>query len=206
MTKDYLNYLNLKQIILLKGHAFFIGNMNLNFVGIRTKNRIADNFDDFFCVLWQELNSIGNLESKILVFDEFTTDPGIYYLKNKLLNPNGCAIMVPGQYRGLWKIGMHGHNKPYKAFCQVGKVQVYRDRNKDNTLDGDASTIQESSALGINLHHGYDSNNVGNNSAGCQVFKHDEDLKTVLDLFEKSIPYNGERITYTLLTENDFIK
>ena len=188
-----------KEVLLKKNYPFYIGEMNLNLVGIRTNNTKADNYDDFFCLLFEE-----NGTKKLWICNEFTTDPGIYYLQKKLLNPNGCAIMVPGHYKSLWTIGLHGHTIPYKAFVQIGRVQVYRDRNKDNILDFDKNTIQTSSGLGINLHHGYDSKNVGPNSAGCQVFKHKSDLNTLLEKAEKSAKLYGKKFSYSLLTENDF--
>lgn len=197
MTKDDLTYDIIKNVVIKKGYKFFTAEMDMNFIGIRSKNYIADNYDDFFCMLWIE-----DGKKRCWINDKFTTDPGIYYLQKKLLNANGCAIMVPGQYRGYWKLGFHNG---YEAFQQVTKADFYRDRNRDNILDGDASTI-EHSIIGANMHHGYDSKNVSANSAGCQVHKHDEDLNYVIKEFKRTIPYHGDRVTYTLLTENDFTK
>lgn len=199
MKSSDLSFDIVKSTILKKGYPFFTGEMNLNFVGIRTSNVKADSFDDFFCLLWEEGGA-----RRIWICNNFTTDPGIYYLKTKLLNPDGCAIMVPGHYKSLWTTGMHGYKSPYKAFVQVGKVQVYRDKNKDDILDLDPATIQSSSGLGINLHHGFDSTNVGPNSAGCQVFKNDDDLAFLLDRAEKSARFYGRKYSYTLLEETDF--
>ena len=188
-----------KEVLLKKNYPFYIGEMNLNFVGIRTSNTKADNFDDFFCLLWKEKG-----EKRFWICDEFTTDPGLYYLQKKLLNPKGCAIMVPSHYKSLWTIGLHGNHNPYRAFVQIGKVKVYRDRDKDEVLDLDPATIQESAYLGINLHHGFDSKLVGPNSAGCQVFKHDKDLNFLLTLADKSSKFYGKKFSYSLLEEKDF--
>lgn len=193
-----LTYNTVREAILKKGYSFFTGELNINLVGIRTSSRKADNFDDYFCLVWQE-----NGFEKILVLDEFTTDPGIYYLQTKLLNPNGCAILKPGQYKGVWQIGKH--NGKYKAFVQTGNaITVYRDRDKDNILEEDPKTL-ETGYFGINGHHGYDAIHVGPNSAGCQVFRHDEDLNQILLIAEKSAAKYGNKFTYTLIEEKDLI-
>jgi hypothetical protein len=70
-------------------------------------------------------------------------------------------------------------------------------------LDFDPST-EDSGFFGINLHHGYSSSNVNNNSAGCQVLRHKEHLNSLLDIAEISVKKYGDKITYTLLTEEDF--
>jgi hypothetical protein len=77
---------------------------------------------------------------------KITTDPG----KKAMLqyhNPNGVARVVPGQYRGLWAVGLH--QGKYEALRQVKPVKVYRDKNKD--MNFDETTIQEG-IFGINCH------------------------------------------------------
>lgn len=187
-------YESIKKSVEKLGYSFFTGDYNINLIGVRTKNRIADNFDDYMVIAYQK-----GKENIIEVFDEFTTDPGIYYLKEKLLNPNGCAIAKPGQYKGLWQIGVH--NGKYTALIQTGnKITVYRDRDKDDILEEDPST-EQSGYFGINCHHGYDSGKVRNHSAGCQVFKHKKDLERLLDIAFQSRKAYGNKFTYTLLTE-----
>lgn len=199
MKKEDLTYDVVKKVIIDNGYKFFTGELNINMVGIRSNNRTVDNYDDFFCVLYQEGG-----KNMIWVNDQFTTDPGIYYMTKKLLNPKGCGILAPGQYRGVWKIGKHGKNQ-YEAFVQTGnKVRLYRDRNMDNVLDFDPSTIEEG-FFGVNQHHGYDSVNVGPNSAACQVHKMKKDLAYSLSLAKKNIANgHGDSFTYTLLTEDQF--
>lgn len=192
-----ITYDNLQDILKGKGMLFFTGHMNLNLIGIRTMNRNINNFDDKFCMAWED-----NGEKKLFVNNDFTTDPGIYYLQKELLSPKGCAILVPGQYRGLWKIGFH--RGKYKALVQDKPCSVYRDRNKDNYLDFDSSTI-ETGMFGINKHHGYESAVVNNNSAACQVDRYKKDLDFSLSVAKKSVSLYGENITYTLITSNDFI-
>ena len=190
-----LTYDIIKKILQSKKYNFFEGELNLNMVGIRTNNRKIDNWDDYFCLVYQE-----NGQDKIFIDDQFTTDPGITYMQKKLLNPKGCSILVPGQYKGMWTIGLH-QNK-YEAFVQKNPCSVYRDRNLNNYLDFDPTTI-DTGIFGINQHHGYDSKNVGPNSAGCQVHKSIKTLKQILDIAKKSVPLHGPTFTYTLLEESD---
>lgn len=196
MKKEDLTYNKVKTAVEKAGFKFFSGEMNINMIGIRSKNRQVDNWDDFFVLCWQE-----GKKNMIWVNDQFTTDPGIYYMQHKLLNPKGCAAMVPGQYRGLWKIGKHGKNQ-YEAFVQTGgKVKVYRDRDKDNILECDDKSIDQG-FFGINQHHGYDSGKVGQNSAGCQVHRYKKDLAYVLSMAKKNtLAGNGDSFSYTLLQE-----
>lgn len=195
MTASDLTYNKVKQAIIKAGFKFFIGEFNINMVGIRTRNRKVDNWDDFFCILWQEGG-----QNKIWVNDQFTTDPGIYYMQTKLLNPSGCGILARGQYRGVWKIGKHLGK--YEAFLQLGcEVSAYRDRNKDNIMDFDVNTLK-SGWYGCNQHHGYDTVKVNNNSALCQVHRYKKDLVTSLLLAKKNIANgHGDSFTYTLLEE-----
>jgi hypothetical protein len=196
MIKSDLSYNKVKTAVEKAGFKFFIGSLNLNMIGIRSKNRQVDNWDDFFVLCWQEGG-----KNMIWVDDQFTTDPGFYYMTQKLLNPAGCGILARGQYKGVWKIGPHGKNK-YEAFVQTGnKVKLYRDRDKDNILEFDPKSIQEG-YFGVNQHHGYDSGKVGPNSAACQVHRYKKDLAYVLSMAKKNIAAGwGDSFTYTLLEE-----
>jgi hypothetical protein len=197
MKKTDFTYEKVKKAVEKAGFKFFTRVNDLNMIGVRTKNRTVDNWDDFFLLLWVDENN----KKQIWINDQFTTDPGIYYMQKKLLNPKGCAILARGQYRGVWKIGTHGKNK-YEAFVQTGnKVKVYRDRNKNNFMDFDPNSLEEG-YFGINQHHGYDSAKVGPNSAGCQVHRYKKDLAFVLSMAKKQIKAGiGDSFTYTLLEE-----
>jgi len=191
-------YSSIKNTIVSKGYDFFNGEYDLNLVGIRSPTRIVGAWDDTFCVLYKDEQG----EEQIFKSEHFTTDPGDYYMTKELLSDDGCAIVTPGQHKGVWKIGLH-RNK-YKALIQVGaEISVYRDDNLDTTLDMNPSTIQ-TGWFGINLHHGYGSATVGRNSAGCQVFRDEADLLKVLDLAEKQVASgHGGTFSYTLLDEED---
>ena len=131
------------QAVQSKGFKVFTdGDYNLNITGIRSPERVANAFDDRLCVTYK-LNDMWNTETF-----EITTDPGSPYLL-KPINNYGCAILVPGQYRGAYSIGKH--RGQYLALIQTGKVKVFRDNDRDNILDMDPETIQDG-YFGINIH------------------------------------------------------
>ena len=79
-------------------------------------------------------------------------------------------------------------------FLEIGASgNVY---NKDDILNMD---VIDKGMFGINLHHGYNSALVFNNSAGCQVLKNPTDLTKVLDLCKLHQAVYGRGINYTLL-------
>ena len=120
----------IKDAVIKKGYKWFeSGNYNLNIVGVRnseTDNVVTNKFDDCLTLSY---NVDG--EEKFHCF-EATTDPGTHWEQN-LLNKDGVAILVPGQYRGSHKIGLHGGK--YEALRQQKSVRVYRDKNKDGVYD-----------------------------------------------------------------------
>ena len=195
---------NIKKVLKNKGYAFFTTDRpyNLNLIGVRSINPRANTFDDTLIVIYSDKSGkIYNLQFDI------TTDPGAYWLKHPQ-NHKGTAILVPNQYRGVWKI--RKHQGKYNALCQRYNIpiKVYRDRNRDDILDYDPATIDEG-VFGINLHHSNyytESYQVDKWSAGCQVFKRIKDFNKVMQLAKKSKKIYGNSFTYTLLDERDFIK
>lgn len=137
-----------------------------------------------------------------------TTDPGEKYLVHPL-NKKGTAILVPNQYRGVYKIDTHArHNTKFahEALCQRGNtVKVWRDGNRDKILDHDPETLDEG-WFGINIHRSKtgEADYVGSYSAGCQVFKNGTDFRLFLDAVKRSAKLYGNSFTYTLLEEKDF--
>ena len=176
-------------------------NFNLNLVGIRSDNRKADGFDDWFTCFW--VTPDGNWMSYVWAW---TTDPGRYFLTKKLLNPKGCAILAPGQYHGAYKIGYH--RGQYKALVQRGAaVNVYRDKDRDMMLD--ASGPIHRGFYGINIHRpsknvSVNAARVGRTSAGCQVSQRGADHVQLMQLAEKAEAAFGNSFTYTLITEATF--
>ncbi|MDB4343509.1 hypothetical protein OAA15_00650 [bacterium] len=175
------------------------GNYNLNIVGIRnmdTNYQITDKFDDLLTISYKidELWYIHKFSA--------TTDPGKYWTEN-LINPNGAAILVPGQYKGAYKIGMH--QGKYKALKQSKPVRVFRDDNRDECFDLDDNRIQEG-IFGINIHRASSyttSTQIGKWSAGCQVIANNKNFDKLMDLASKSSTLWGDSFTYTLITSHD---
>ena len=176
------------------GHAVFTeGIYNLNIVGIRTKESNANEFDDRICVVFRdELGWITRTWP-------CTTDPGQYWRDNPS-NVLGTAILVPGQYRGVYKIGKH--RGQYAALVQRGSaVRVYRDAHKDEILDHDPESIEEG-YFGINIHKaGQNSTQVNKWSAGCQVFANQDDFEEFMSICYAARNKWGDGFSYTLIDE-----
>ena len=188
----------LQSIIEAKGYAFFTeGDYNVNIIGIRNPNQIANSFDDSLICAYKVFGEW------IIKEWQITTDAGRYWLKNPM-NSKGTAILVPNQYRSVYKIDLHLGK--YEALCQRnGKVEVWRDDNKDQILDFNDST-KEWGYFGINIHRSNPNNEskvVEKWSAGCQVFKKINDFFEFMDICNKAKNIWGNSFTYTLIKEED---
>lgn len=177
---------------------FTSGKYNLNIIGVRASGKtITNKFDDILVVTYKDEKGAWQRHCYSI-----TTDPGAYYMTH-LCSSKGCAIMVEGQYRGLWKIGYH--KGQYKALVQNKPVAVYRDRNKDEIYDYNPQTV-DNGIFGINLHRSgkTESVQVDKWSAGCQVFASAMKFNEFLKLCDKQVACKmGETFTYTLLSEDD---
>lgn len=160
-----------KSVMEKKGYAFFSnGIFNVNIIGIRSKEAKSNKFDDTMLLIYKNKKKEWEVQSSVI-----TTDPGEKYLVHPM-NKKGTAILVPNQYRGVYKVDIHArHNSKFahEALCQRGNVlKVWRDGNRDKILDHDAETIDEG-WFGINIHRSKvgEASYVGSYSAGCQVLK-----------------------------------
>ena len=186
-----------------KGYAFFgLENKaayNVNIIGVRSDEDIFNEFDDALVVIYRDTKKNWEVRSYSI-----TTDPGRIWME-KPMNSKGCAILVPDQYRGVYKIDGHGKTR-YEALCQRGgEVSVYRDANLNHEHDRDAGTITTGN-YGINIHRSRSTGEaelVENYSAGCQVFKNTTDFKDFMKLVNKSADKFGNSFTYSLLNEGD---
>jgi hypothetical protein len=192
-----LSYGSLKRAMAGKGYAFFVGEYNLNLIGVRSADLAANTFNDFLCAAF-ELR--GN---QVVLAFEATTDPGVYYRENPA-NVAGTAILVPGQYRGMWQLGLH--QGAYAALVQRGKCKVYRDRNRDQVLDVGDDVPTSKGFFGINCHR---ANAVRRSvlvdrwSAGCQVLACPQEFDLLMATARKSAQRYGNVFSYTLLEEQD---
>lgn len=198
LQTKYSKY-NFEKLFKEKGYAWFTkGNYNLNIIGIRSNqnNNITNKYDDLLIVDY----NTGNGHKR--VFFPITTEPGSHYM-NHPCHKDGAAILVPGQYRNTWAIGLH-KNK-YKALCQIKPVKVYRDNNRNSVYDLAPSSI-ETGMFGINIHRSNEyaiSKNVNQYSAGCQVFSNPSDYNAFIRICEQQRKLYGNSFTYTLLDENE---
>lgn len=177
-----------------KGYAFFTeGAFNLNLFGVR-RTQDVNAFND---VLGCAYRATPTAPLTVELWPG-TTDPGLYYLRNPMRKA-GTAIVVPGQYRGLWKLGRH---KGDPAFVQVGPVTVWRDADRDWVLGTAGPT--ETGLFGINGHKaGEDSKVVERWSAGCQVWKRSRDHERALELGRAQVDAHPTwtKFTYTVFDE-----
>lgn len=178
-----------------KGYKFFIEPYSINIFGVRMDLN-TNQYDDFICVAFYDKRGYF-----INVTFTATVDPGFHWLTNPM-REEGCAILVPGQYREVYAVGPHGSTR-YEACRQVGNMKVYRDNNKDKRHDLDPKTIEEGNFL-TNIHHGWNSKIVERNSAGCQVIQRKDYFEEeFMPLVKKSTALYGPKFTYTLFDKED---
>ena len=179
-----------------KGYRAFMRPFEMNIIGIRSRDRTPDVFNDSINAVYMD----GNNQWKHLRFPA-TTDPGLYWLRNPM-NVNGTAILKAGQYRNAYIIGMH--RGKYTALVQRGAVTVIRDATRDAKHDFNGK--EETGVFGINIHrakpHGATST-IEKHSAGCQVFANATEFDTFMALCEKHSGLYGNCFSYTLLEEQD---
>jgi len=195
------NYILVKQfhdVFKKKNYAWFEGPHNCNIVGVRSNSRKPDRFDDRLYYIAQDSSRNWFVKSY-----EITTDPGLPQLLNPS-NPKGVAILKPGQYRGAYKIGFHRGR--YQALVQQGgEVEVYRDSDRDAEHDFENMPVDKG-YFGINIHKaGINSVQVGQWSAGCQVFANEAQFSGFMHYCKSSVEKYGNSFTYTLLEEKDFV-
>jgi len=181
------------------GYKVFDGpeKWDLNIIGVRSPGGSTNTFNDRMYVVARD--DSGTM--RILGSWEITTDPGDAHLLNPE-NRMGTACLVPGQYRGAYRYGLH-KGKP--ALVQVKEVKVYRDKDKNKIHSMDPHSITEG-VYGINIHRaGPDSQRVDLWSAGCQVFKKASDIEAFLKICVKqSNEHPGwDLYTYTLLLADE---
>ena len=197
-----------KKAVEKAGYVFFEkGAYNVNIIGVRSSDKKAGKYDDNIAVIYKD-----RADEWVVDAYRVTTDPGAHYLKDKSkwYGPNGVAVLMPGQYRGVYMIGPHGSTK-YEALVQRGAtVRIARDGDLDDVVDADPGNVTEG-WYGINIHASAmrpyteekTASRVGPWSAGCQVFKNTLDFREFMKLIKTSAKYHGDKFTYTLLEEKD---
>jgi len=184
-----------------KGYVWFEDSSNkgydINIVGIRNSepgSKVTNLFDDWLTLTYK-INGVWQYHEW-----EATTDPGKKGVV-EYKNPNGVAILVPGQYRRSHTIGLH--QGKYQALRQQSNVKVYRDSNRNLTFD--LNKIQEG-IFGINIHKaGQKSTWVENWSEGCQVFRMSKDFDSFMSICRQARTIHGNSFSYTLIESKDII-
>lgn len=187
---------DLKKVMDKKNYAYFEkGDYNLNIIAIRKEdNQCSNKFEDIIAIEYKV-----NDKWKKDIY-QCTTLPGLRPLSTPS-NSNGCAIIVPGQWRSCWQLGYH--KSKIRALVQRKPINVYRDNNKDLFYDYNPSTIS-SGMFGINIHPaGEDSTQIDNWSEGCIVFKKKTEWNKFLALCEKAAVIYGNSFTVTILKEKE---
>ena len=186
-----------------KGYVWFNGlnekGYDVNIVGVRnnspsTFKKVTNVFDDFITLTFKDENGVLQYYCW-----SATTDPGKKGVQN-FQNSKGIARLVPGQYRGVYSLSLHGGK--YKALCQrLGNVTVWRDKNRDLVYD---EVVKDTGMFGINIHKaGQDSKWVDNWSHGCQVFKKVKDFNEFMKICKKASKIWGNKFSYTLIESTD---
>lgn len=199
---------NIKDLFKIKGYSFFEkGLYNLNIVGVRSNTSESNKFDDFICVVYNDKEG-----QKLKVYPA-TTDPGKPWLLAPMVS-TGTAILVPGQYRGAYKIGIHGRTHAsggYTALEQVKPMNYVRDNNKDDKIDHSLYINKSnifSANLKTNLHRASKWSIVRlveKYSAGCQVIQDPKDFDELISLCRKSSNIYSNSFTYTLVLQKDLL-
>ena len=202
-AKQKYNWQRVESVFKEKNYSFFTKPYDMNIFGIRNSIDTGGKFDDVIGVAWRSDFGVETVK-----WFQCTTDPSDQYLL-KPLNPKGTIAIVPGQYRQVYQIGIHGRtwsSGGYEALEQVGKIKYIRDNNKDNVLDMDNPEF-----WGIhktNIHRASKWNvldKVGPYSAGCQVIQDPKDFRLFMQLAKLQNEKLGfDKFTYTLFDLDDF--
>jgi hypothetical protein len=186
-----------------KGYVWFEDSGNksydVNIVGVRNNHpsvakKVTNVFDDCLTISFKDASGNWNFFCW-----SGTTDPGKKGVQ-QFHNKKGVARLVPGQYRGVYKIDKH--QGKYDALCQRnGNVTVWRDANKDLIFE---EKVTDTGMFGINIHKaGQDSVWVENWSEGCTVFKRVKDFDVFMSICKKASKIHGNKFTYTLIESTD---
>jgi hypothetical protein len=193
---------NIVKTMKQKGYIVYTQPYRLNVVGIRNTSPVNQNsYDDKIAFFYYD--DKGNLQGRICVG---TTDPSTFFLKNPM-GEGGAAILKGGQYVDTYKIDYH--RGKYEALCQrLKKVRVIRDNDRDGLTN--FLNAEEDGFFGINIHKSTATKNdktlIGRDSAGCQVFQNNNDFYEMMRLARISGSKYGNKFTYTLLDDKDYIR
>lgn len=195
-----LSFDDVKKVVLKKEYVWWEGEYNVFLYAIRSRSLLVDLWNDVLGVCL--IDKFGN---KINLMHKGSTKPGLNWLKHKMGNINGTAILQPNQYRRCFTIGNHS-GYPALVQSRFDAFKVWRDNDQDGRFDFQGDTYTD--VTGLNMHTESlisDSEKVGPYSAGCQVRAFDKEHFMVVNICELSMSmYKGD-LSYTLLEERDFL-
>lgn len=158
---------------------------DLNLVAVRCPPSEAtpNGPDDILYACWREVAGAGWSVQRFLC----RTRPGTRFLLDPM-NPKGCAVIVPGQYRRSHIRGLH-HGRP--ALVQAAPVAVQRDNDRDAILEPGPTDV---GMFGVNVH---DVASFGD-LAGC-IGVDRLAMTRILRLYDMTAALYGPGITLTLV-------
>lgn len=192
-----LDIATLRKTITKKGYIWYEDKPNI--IGIRSSLNVPDIFNDILAIVYKD-KGVEKLYTATI-----TTEPGVAYQK-KLLNPNGCWVMMPAQMVDAYSPGFHQSKPDHRCLRSTGKIYGLRDANLDG-IAGNSGTPQwaEGTKVGANIHGANKAGitkQIGPWSAGCQVHNDWKKKEEMMDICEKLYP-KLKKFTYTLLLEKD---
>ena len=185
-----------------KGYKFYdTGKFNVNIFGIR-RDLTVNLFNDTIGVAFRDAQNNPQLKTY-----PATTDPGYYWLKNKIGNIRGTFILAPGYYPKCWKTGQHKGQYYALVQAQDGLFKGWRDKDSDGVLDMSGPIYTD--VKGLNLHttshlRGH-ADKVGAYSAACQVIQktiHHGEFMGIIDWAKKVY---SDAFSYALFDESALI-
>ena len=192
-------YVEVKQHILSLGYKWFDKPYLLNFIWERTSYNATNIFDDWLHLCYNNEKGIGQILSI-----PATTKPG---LKGSLLEPitymgiSGTAVIECGQYLEAWQFkDTFKEFSTYPYFRQIGKINYWRDGNKDRIIDKIQRQIAK--LFGTHWHRMSGINKKGtfinNWSLGCMGAIEDE-FERILPFVRRSVKSYGDKFTGTIV-------
>jgi hypothetical protein len=180
-------------------------NKKLFIVGVREtveiKRREGDKFTDKIIIV-----DPSKPDQKVDSY-QITTTPSLAYYSDteRMLNPDGTAIMDPGVAK--YRVGIHKKGSPtqHEALVQAGDMSIQRYKPTIKEFEtytpGGSDTGNE---YGINIHRSSTERGVcvGPYSAGCQVFADGQDFLKFMSTL-KSSTANGGEFLYALVQNDD---
>lgn len=180
-------------------YEIFGGTWNeVNLAGFHTStNPKADLFDDVLMVA----------TDTEIHFYPGTTHPSLSFTIHPITYQGitGAAHLCPGFHANGWQVGIHAQGTAFAhlALIQTGApVNIWRDVDEDFIYTPGRDPLA-TGWWGINIHRSglNDPRNIGDYSAGCQVFENHLDQQEVMRIIMNSQTYkqnNKARFSYML--------